>query len=232
MTKPKRNRIDVDPAWSPDGRTIAFARQDHGPQTIYLTRPDGSATHRLTLGRSPSWSPDGKKLAFVRGAPSTASASTGRAARASSVDWFIHSCGGRPTDAGSSIRPATTWASTHGSWTSTALTGDASFTTNQSRGLRGDLEADRSHNGSSVVGDRSTLIRYFAARHRRGEQLRLVFMSRGGNSNGYFNFGFHIHRQARDLQRAGVFEGKGAAICSNAGAQLAVWSVGPRVATS
>jgi len=80
--------------------------------------------------------------------------------------------------------------------------------------------------------DRSTLIRYFAARHRRGEQLRLVFMSRGGNSNGYFNFGFHIHRQARDLQRPGVFEGKGAAICSNAGAQLAVWSVGRRVATS
>src|SRR5438105_2284348 len=80
--------------------------------------------------------------------------------------------------------------------------------------------------------DRSTLIRYFAARHRRGEQFRLVFMSRGGNSNGYFNFGFHIHRQARDLQRPGVFEGKGAAICSNAGAQLAVWSVGRRVATS
>jgi Tol biopolymer transport system component len=50
-----------------DGRTIAFARQDHGPQTIYLTRPDGRATHRLTLGRSPSWSPDGKNLAFVRG---------------------------------------------------------------------------------------------------------------------------------------------------------------------
>jgi Tol biopolymer transport system component len=67
VTKPKRNRIDVDPAWSPDGRTIAFARQDHGPQTIYLTRPDGSATHRLTLGRSPSWSPNGKNLAFVRG---------------------------------------------------------------------------------------------------------------------------------------------------------------------
>jgi WD40-like Beta Propeller Repeat len=44
VTRPKRNRIDVDPAWSPDGRTIAFARQDHGPQTIYLAHPDGSAT--------------------------------------------------------------------------------------------------------------------------------------------------------------------------------------------
>ena len=77
--------------------------------------------------------------------------------------------------------------------------------------------------------NRSTLIRYFAARHRRGERLRLIYMSRGGNSNGYFDFVFHIHRQARDLRRPGVFEGKGAAICSHAGAQLAVWSVGPRV---
>jgi Tol biopolymer transport system component len=67
VTKPKRNRIDVDPAWSPDGRTIALARQDHGPQTIYLTRTDGSATRRLTMGRSPSWSPDGKNLAFALG---------------------------------------------------------------------------------------------------------------------------------------------------------------------
>jgi Tol biopolymer transport system component len=67
VTGRKRNRIDLDPAWSPDGRTIAFARQDHGPQTIYLTRPDGSATHPLTMGRSPSWSPDGKSIAFARG---------------------------------------------------------------------------------------------------------------------------------------------------------------------
>jgi Tol biopolymer transport system component len=65
VTKPKRNRIDVDPAWSPDGRTIAFARQDHGPQRIYLTHTDGSATRPLTMGRSPSWSPDGKNLAFA-----------------------------------------------------------------------------------------------------------------------------------------------------------------------
>src|SRR6266545_7316624 len=85
------------------------------------------------------------------GAPSTASASTGRAARASSVDWFIHSCGGRPTDASSSTRPAKTRESTPGSWTSTALIGDASFTTNRSRGSRGDLDSDRPLNGSCVI---------------------------------------------------------------------------------
>jgi hypothetical protein len=80
--------------------------------------------------------------------------------------------------------------------------------------------------------DRSTLIRYFAARHRRGERLRLVYMSTGGNANGYFHFAFQIHRRARDMRRPGVFEGKGAAICSRFGAQLAVWSVGSRVTTN
>jgi hypothetical protein len=80
--------------------------------------------------------------------------------------------------------------------------------------------------------DRSTLIRYFQVRHRRGERLGLVSMSLGGNANGYFHFGFRIRRQARDMRRPGVFEGKGAAICSSARAQLAVWSVGPRVSGS
>ena len=77
--------------------------------------------------------------------------------------------------------------------------------------------------------NRATLMRYFAARHRRGERLRLVWMSGGGNAYGYFGFGFHLHRQARDLQRPGTFQGKGAAICSERGAQIAVWSVGRRI---
>jgi hypothetical protein len=77
--------------------------------------------------------------------------------------------------------------------------------------------------------DRSTLMRYFRARHKQGEWLKLVWMSRGGASHGYFDFAFHVHRQARDLRRPGTFEGKGAAICSDRGAQIAVWSVGLRL---
>jgi TolB protein len=68
VTKPRRHRVDVDPAWSPDGRTIAFARKrDGGTPTIYLAHPDGTALRRLTRGRSPSWSPDGRRLAFALG---------------------------------------------------------------------------------------------------------------------------------------------------------------------
>jgi WD40 repeat protein len=75
VTKPRRHESDVDPAWSPDGRTIAYARSLNGdvaegplaPATIILVAPDGSGARRLTQGRSPSWSPDGKRLAFALG---------------------------------------------------------------------------------------------------------------------------------------------------------------------
>jgi TolB protein len=68
VTKPERHRIDFDPAWSPDGRTIAFAREHEGrAPTLYLVQPNGHALRRLTKGRSPSWSPDATRLAFVLG---------------------------------------------------------------------------------------------------------------------------------------------------------------------
>ena len=58
VTRPKRNRIDGDPAWSPDGRTIAFARQDHGPQTIYLAHRRRVIHHQSIEGIA--WRPESK----------------------------------------------------------------------------------------------------------------------------------------------------------------------------
>jgi Tol biopolymer transport system component len=62
---------DEYPAWSPDGRRIAFVRRRVGPGTqvsqIYVMRPDGSAARGLTIGsvdfRDPTWSPDGRWIA-------------------------------------------------------------------------------------------------------------------------------------------------------------------------
>jgi len=54
-----------DPQWSPDGRRLAFVRDDE----VWVIEADGS---RITSvvgkpggGRSPRWSPDGHRLAFI-----------------------------------------------------------------------------------------------------------------------------------------------------------------------
>ena len=57
-----------DPAWSPDGQWIAHAVREGTTHDVWLTRPDGSETVRLTTtgrNRMPAWSPDGRWLAFL-----------------------------------------------------------------------------------------------------------------------------------------------------------------------
>jgi len=55
-----------DPAWSPDGRQIAF---DTGGKrsVIYVMNADGSGMRRLISGSLPTWSPDGRRLLFETG---------------------------------------------------------------------------------------------------------------------------------------------------------------------
>jgi Tol biopolymer transport system component len=52
------------PAWSPDGRRIAFSHEC----AIWVARADGSDLRRVTGGTrcaaTPAWSPDGRRLAF------------------------------------------------------------------------------------------------------------------------------------------------------------------------
>ena len=57
------------PAWSPDGRYLAYASDKDGPMAIYLRNLDTGATRRLTAPFTGAqaklaWSPDGKKIAF------------------------------------------------------------------------------------------------------------------------------------------------------------------------
>lgn len=55
-----------DPAWSPDGRRIAFVKQYAGDEEIWTIKPDGSGARRLARGHRPTWSPDGRQIAFSR----------------------------------------------------------------------------------------------------------------------------------------------------------------------
>jgi tol-pal system beta propeller repeat protein TolB len=58
------------PAWSPDGKKIAFASDCEGTMALYVMDDDGKNVKRLTdskeIERGPAWSPDGKKIAFCR----------------------------------------------------------------------------------------------------------------------------------------------------------------------
>jgi TolB protein len=77
----KTSKYRWDPAWSPDGKWIAYAQGDPGKAklqfglrfvpyanlTIYVATPDGDSVEKLKDGFNPSWSPDGRGIAFVVG---------------------------------------------------------------------------------------------------------------------------------------------------------------------
>jgi len=63
--------FQTEPAWSPDGSTIAFASKRSGTSDLYAMSADGSGTRRLTSTKDddgqPAWSPDGERIVFARG---------------------------------------------------------------------------------------------------------------------------------------------------------------------
>ncbi len=59
---------DGQPAWSPDGQSLAYISKDDGNFEIYRVKRDGSGKTRLTNEMHsdglPAWSPDGSRIAF------------------------------------------------------------------------------------------------------------------------------------------------------------------------
>jgi dipeptidyl aminopeptidase/acylaminoacyl peptidase len=60
---------DNSPAWSPDGKTLAFLSGREGTSQVYLLSLDGGEARKLTQLSTGAdlfrWSPDGKTIAFV-----------------------------------------------------------------------------------------------------------------------------------------------------------------------
>ena len=70
-TRVLRSRvIEERPAWSPDGRTLAFARDTpNGAIEIFTAAADGGGLRRVThwesVAGTPAWTPDGRIVAFT-----------------------------------------------------------------------------------------------------------------------------------------------------------------------
>lgn len=60
---------DWAPAWSPDGKRLAFTRSTDGRRSfhVYVMRADGGGIRQISHGRfdsSPAWSPDGRWIVY------------------------------------------------------------------------------------------------------------------------------------------------------------------------
>jgi Tol biopolymer transport system component len=62
---------EMQPAWSADGRRIAFVRRSFadeshpGPVEIWVMNADGTHRRRVATGGDPAWSPDGRWIAYT-----------------------------------------------------------------------------------------------------------------------------------------------------------------------
>jgi Tol biopolymer transport system component len=116
--RPERLTRGWAPAWSPDGRTVAFS-DDLTPsvRTIFLINANGSGRRRLPLpvggerrisNDFPAWSPDGARIAFTRYVLTRRS---GRVRRLESDIFVVGAAGGTPrrlTTSGGADSP--TWS--------------------------------------------------------------------------------------------------------------------------
>ena len=103
------SRVQSRPAFSPDGRRVAFESTRSGPQEIWVTDADGSDAVALTaLGGwtgSPAWSPHGEFIAF-----------DSRAGGSSNI-YVVSSDGGPARRLGTALRESSEPAwSIDGSW--------------------------------------------------------------------------------------------------------------------
>ena len=66
LTQGTADDNDVDPAWSPDAKTILFTSTRGGKPGVWRMAADGAKPERLCDGDQAEWSPDGAKIVLRR----------------------------------------------------------------------------------------------------------------------------------------------------------------------
>lgn len=66
LTKQDSDDSDVDPVFSPDGKSILFTSTRGGKAGVWRMPADGSKPERICDGDQAEWSPDGAKIVFRR----------------------------------------------------------------------------------------------------------------------------------------------------------------------
>jgi TolB protein len=113
---PATGLSDGAPAWSPDGKTIAFDRGVDDQHAVFVMKADGSDPRQVTpwslRGGQPDWSPDGRRLLFYsnyEGPPTVSANLYTVAADGTGLVQLTHATGGRMQYLSASFSPDGKW---------------------------------------------------------------------------------------------------------------------------
>jgi len=87
LIKPAAGVANINPVWSPDGKSIAYvSKPTEGAPSIYIATPAGKTRLLLKDADSPVWSPDSKQLAVHSNGLVIVDAATGKAVKRLTTD--------------------------------------------------------------------------------------------------------------------------------------------------